>query len=291
MDSTTLFTENRSYLFGVAYRMVGTVMDAEDILQEAFLRWQGVDSRGVDSPRAYLTTIVTRLCLDFLTSARVRREQYVGPWLPEPLIVSAQEEEVEGLVERDETISMAFLLLLESLSPVERAVFLLREVFAYDYPEVARIVEKSEANCRQIAKRAKERIRAGRPRFTPDRAQGERLLERFVTACAQGDLAGLESVLAADITLWSDGGGKVTAARRPVHGAGNVARFLLGILRMAPDDWAVRSAWINGGPGLIVYAGGQAQSVFTFDAGEERIEAIRIVVNPDKLQRVPGRTE
>lgn len=291
MDSTTPFTEHRSYLFGVAYRMVGTVMDAEDILQEAFLRWQRVDSTAVESPRAYLTTIVTRLCLDFLASARVRREAYVGPWLPEPLLVSTESEEAEGLVERYESISMAFLVLLESLSPLERAVFLLREVFAYDYPEVAQIVEKSEANCRQIVRRAKERISAGRPRFTPDRQRGERLVARFVDACAGGDLAGLESVLAADITLWSDGGGKVQAARNPIHGANNVARFLLGILRNPPPDMSVEVAPVNGGPGLIVYSGGRVQSVLTFDVGEERIEAIRVVVNPEKLVRVGGRGE
>lgn len=286
MDSTIFFTENRSYLFGVAYRMLGTVMDAEDILQEAYLRWQTVDSREVESPRAYLTTIVTRLCLDFLASARVRRERYVGPWLPEPLVVSSEDESAEGLVERYESISMAFLVLLESLSPVERAVFLLREVFAYDYPEVARIVEKSEANCRQIARRARERISAGRPRFSADRERGERLLARFVDACTGGDLAGLEGVLAADITLWSDGGGKVRAARNPIHGANNVARFLLGILRNAPADVAVRAASVNGGPGLIVSVAGHVQSVLAFDVGDDAIQAIRVVVNPEKLGRV-----
>lgn len=286
MDSAALFTENRSYLFGVAYRMLGTVMDAEDILQEAYLRWQTVDSREVESPRAYLTTIVTRLCLDFLASARVRREQYVGPWLPEPLVVSGPDKGAEELVERYESISMAFLVLLESLSPVERAVFLLREVFAYDYPEVARIVEKSEANCRQIARRARERISAGRPRFSADRERGERLLARFVDACTGGDLAGLEGVLAADITLWSDGGGKVQAALNPIHGANNVARFLLGILRRTPADVSARFAVINGGPGLIVSVAGHVQSVLAFDVGDDAIQAIRVVVNPEKLGRV-----
>jgi RNA polymerase sigma-70 factor (ECF subfamily) len=286
MDHTALFSQNRNYLFAVAYRMLGTVMDAEDILQEAFLRWRGVDIASVESARAYLTTIVTRLSLDFLASARVRREEYVGPWLPEPLLTD-EGADVEKSVELAESISMAFLVLLESLSPVERAVFLLREVFAYDYPEVARIVEKSEENCRQIVRRAKERVAAGRPRFTPDREQGNRLLDRFVTACVQGDLAGLESVLAADITLWSDGGGKVNAARLPIHGADKVARFLLGVLRKAPADYAVRPAWINGAPGLIVYVAGHAASIYTFDGADDRIQAIRIVVNPDKLGHIP----
>ncbi len=286
MDHAALFSQNRSYLFAVAYRMLGTVMDAEDILQEAFLRWRGVDIASIESARAYLTTIVTRLSLDFLASARVRREEYVGPWLPAPLLLD-EETDVAASVELSESLSMAFLVLLESLSPVERAVFLLREVFGYDYPEVARIVEKSEENCRQIVRRAKERVAAGRPRFPADRAQGNRLLEHFVTACVEGDLAGLESVLAADITLWSDGGGKVNAARLPIYGADKVARFLLGILRKAPEAFAVRSAWINGAPGLIVYVDGRAQSVYTFDGAEEAIQAIRIVVNPDKLGHIP----
>jgi len=286
MDHTTLFTQNRGYLFAVAYRMVGTVMDAEDILQEAFLRWQRVDSAGIESAQAYLTTVVTRLCLDFLASARVRREEYVGPWLPEPLLMD-EGTDVTQTVELAESVSMAFLVLLESLSPVERAVFLLREVFAYDYPAVARIVEKSEANCRQIARRAKERVSAGRPRFPADRERGNRLLERFVSACASGDLAGLESVLAADITLWSDGGGKVNAARLPIYGADKVARFLLGILAKAPADLAARPAWVNGAPGLVIYAGGVAQTVLVIDVGEARIQAIRVVVNPDKLGHIP----
>lgn len=286
MNHATLFSENRPYLFAVAYRMLGTVMDAEDILQEAFLRWRGVDIASVESARAYLTTIVTRLSLDFLASARVRREEYVGPWLPEPLLTS-DGADVERSMELAESISMAFLVLLESLSPVERAVFLLREVFAYDYPEVARIVEKSEENCRQIVRRAKGRVSAGRPRFAPDREQGNRLLDRFVTACVEGDLVGLEQVLAADITLWSDGGGKVNAARLPIYGADKVARFLLGVLRQAPAEYTARPDWINGGPGLIVYVGGQAQIVFTFDGADDTIQAIRIVVNPDKLGHIP----
>jgi RNA polymerase sigma-70 factor, ECF subfamily len=270
--------------------MLGTVMDAEDILQEAFLRWRGVDIASVESARAYLTTIVTRLSLDFLGSARVRREEYVGPWLPEPLLTD-EGADVESSIELAESVSMAFLVLLESLSPMERAVFLLREVFAYDYPEVAQIVEKSEENCRQIVRRAKERVAAGRPRFRPDREQGNRLLDRFVTACVEGDLAGLESVLAADITLWSDGGGKVNAARLPIHGADKVARFLLGILRQAPEVYSVRSAWINGAAGLIVYVAGRALSVYTFDGADDAIQAIRIVVNPDKLAHIPPLSE
>src|SRR5215217_558512 len=227
------FERHRSLLFSIAYRMLGSVTDAEDIVQEAYLRWREMPDTEVRSPKSYLSAVVTRLSIDRLRSARAQREEYVGPWLPEPL-VSNRAEEGADLIQLDESLSMAFLVLLESLNPVERAVFLLREVFDYEYEEISRIVGKSEANCRQIARRARQSVAAHRPRFESSPEQEERLTQRFVETCMNGDMEGLVEILSADVTLWSDGGGRVAAAPYPIHGPERVARFLLGVLRTVP---------------------------------------------------------
>ncbi|ABG05293.1 RNA polymerase, sigma-24 subunit, ECF subfamily [Rubrobacter xylanophilus DSM 9941] len=282
MSRDEVFEEHRPLLFSIAYRMLGSVMDAEDVVQEAFVRWRGAGE--VRSPRAYLSSVVTRLCIDQLRSARARREEYAGPWLPEPL---AAEPAADPAV-LDETLSMAFLVLLESLSPVERAVFLLREVFDYGYAEIAEIVGKSEANCRQIARRARQSVAARRPRFDVSPGEGERLVRRFVEASMSGDMEGLLQVISEDITLWTDGGGRVRAARNPIHGADRVARFLLGVIPEAPEGLEIRYARVNGQPGIVsYYADGTAQGAAAFDISGGRIRAVRYVINPEKLRGIP----
>ncbi len=287
MSRVEVFDRNRPLLFSIAYRMMGSVMEAEDAVQEAYLRWQQASEDEVRSPSAYLSKVVTRLCIDRLRSARVRREQYVGPWLPEP-VLGEQAGEIESQADLEDTLSMAFLVLLESLTPVERAVFLLREVFGYEYPEIASLVGKSEANCRQISRRARQSVAARRPRFESSPKQEERLMEGFLQASLDGDMEALLALLSEDVTLYSDGGGKTRAALRPIYGADNVARWLTGILRNIPPDFAVRQRRINGRPGLVGYFGdGSPQSVVSIEVAEGSIRAIWLVVNPEKLGSVP----
>lgn len=282
-----VFDRNRPLLFSIAYRMTGSVMEAEDAVQEGYLRWQQASEDEVRSPSSYLSTVVTRLCIDRLRSARVRREQYVGPWLPEP-VLGEQAKEIESKADLEDTLSMAFLVLLESLTPVERAVFLLREVFGYEYAEIASLVGKSEANCRQISRRARQSVAARRPRFESSPKQEECLMEGFLQASLDGDMEALLAMLSDDVTLYSDGGGKTRAALRPIYGADKVARFLTGILSNIPPDFAVRQRQINGRPGLVGYFGdGSPQSVVSIEVAEGSIMAIRLVVNPDKLGSVP----
>jgi RNA polymerase sigma-70 factor (ECF subfamily) len=278
----------RPRLFGIAYRMLGAVADAEDAVQEAFLRWEQarLKSEAIESTEAWLVSVVTRICIDQLRSARVRREEYIGQWLPEPLVVDPGEE-AEATVETAEALSFAFLLLLERLTPVERAVFLLHEVFGYHYAEIGPMVDKSEAACRQLAKRARERLAIGQPRFHPDEAEGERLAAEFLRACAEGDLPGLLALLTEEVELVGDGGSKAAAAREPIVGRERVARALLGFVPLAPAGWSAAPAPINGGPGLLVRAAdGSPFAAMAFDLDGGRIAAIRIVVNPDKLQRI-----
>jgi len=282
-----VFDRNRPLMFSIAYRMMGSVMEAEDAVQEAYLRWQRASEDEVCSPSAYLSTVVTRLCIDRLRSARVRREQYVGPWLPEPML-GEQAQEIGGEVGLEDTLSMAFLVLLESLTPVERAVFLLREVFDYEYAEIASLVGKSEANCRQISRRARQSVAARRPRFESSPQQEERLMEGFLQASLVGDMQALLQLLSEDVTLYSDGGGKTRAALRPIYGADNVARFLTGILKNIPPGFTVRQSRVNGRPGLVGYFGdGSPQSVVSIEVAEGSIMAIRLVVNPEKLGKMP----
>ncbi len=289
MNSTEVFDRNRPLLFSISYRMLGSVMEAEDVVQEAYVRWQGTEDEEVRSPSAYLSTVVTRLCIDRLRSAQARREQYVGPWLPEPLLEEQSLGTADLDADLDDSLSMAFLVLLESLTPVERAVFLLREVFGYEYAEVASLVGKSEANCRQISRRARQSVAARRPRFESSPEQEERLTEGFLHASLEGDMKALLELLSEDVTLYSDGGGKTRAALNPIYGANKVARFLAGIRGKIPPDFAVRKARVNGRPGFVSYLGdGSPQSVVTFDVLEGRVKTIRLVVNPEKLDNVPS---
>jgi RNA polymerase sigma-70 factor (ECF subfamily) len=281
-DRTEIFAAHRRLLFSIAYHMLGSVMDAEDLVQEAYLRW--MDSPDVDeSPKAYLATTITRLCIDQLRSARVRREQYVGPWLPEPLLTAGNDGPTD-MAEMSDSLTMAFLVVLENLSPLERAVFLLREVFDYDYAEIARIVGKSESNCRQLASRAKTHVARRRPRFHASREQPQRIVSQFMQTCATGDLDGMLHLLSNDIVLTSDGGGKVTAARRPIVGPDHVARFIFGLLRKAPDNLRVEPAEVNRQPAFVIYLGEQLHNVMVLEVGAERIEGIYAVVNPEKLR-------
>ena len=284
----------RALLFSLAYRMLGSVADAEDVVQEAYLRWRALPAgEEVRSPRDYLAAVTVRLCLDRLRSAKRRREEYVGPWLPEPLLTETASladptpDPSEGLA-LDESLSVAFLVLLESLTPTERAVFLMREVFGYGYAEVSRLVGKSEANCRQIARRARGFVASRRPRFGDSPERRERLTRRFVEACRDGEVDALLGLLAEDVALWTDGGGRAPAALKPIHGPDRVARFLLAIRRGAPPDAVVRPVQINGEPGVVTYdEDGRPTSATSIEATNGRVRAVRIVVNPGKLGAVP----
>jgi RNA polymerase sigma-70 factor (ECF subfamily) len=277
------FDEHRKVLFGVAYRMLGTVADAEDMVQEAYLRWREAPHGEIDSPRAYLTTVVTRLCIDHLRSARVRRETYVGPWLPEPVLADALPDEPVAMAE---SLSMAFLVLLESLTPAERAALLLREVFDYEYAEIAEALGKTEANCRQLVRRARERISDRRPRFSASPDEQSRIVEQFLAAVGTGDIAGMVGMLAADATLVSDGGGKVKAALNPILGADRVARFFAGIAPKLPPNLRTHAAVVNGQPGVVATLDGHPQGVLAFRIGSAGIESVYLVSNPDKLRHL-----
>jgi RNA polymerase sigma-70 factor (ECF subfamily) len=276
--------ELRRHGFGVAYRMLGSVADAEDVVQEALLRLAR-QAPPPDAPAAWMTTVVTRLAIDQLRSARVRREIYPGPWLPDPVV-----DDATAQIERAESLSQAFLVLLEQLTPVERATFLLRDVFDYDYGAIAEIVGKSEANTRQLVTRARRRIEDGRPRFDVDSAACRALLERFLAAAEDGDLRGLEALLAEDAVLYSDGGGKAVAARLPVYGAAKIARFMAGTARSRRKAGAfeLRLVSVNGQPGRVLRGpdGPGVWDVLSVDVAGGRIVAVRIVRNPDKLRHV-----
>jgi RNA polymerase sigma-70 factor (ECF subfamily) len=277
------FDSHRALLFSIAYRMLGSVADAEDMLQEAFIRFQHSADDDIRSPRAFLITIVTRLCINHLQSARLRREEYVGQWLPEPVMTEPGSDPF-GIMKLGESLSMAFLVLLERLTPVERAVFLLREVFDYEYSEIAAVVGQSETNCRQILRRAKQHVSAIRPRFKASERKQNVLLQRFLDAVRTGDLEGVVALLADDVVLHSDGGGKAIAVPNVVHGSGKVARGILGSLeRLVPKNLVRRVARFNGEPGVINYLNGRPHSVLTIEASGGRIRAIYIVTNPDKL--------
>jgi len=283
------FETYRPLLFSIAYRMLGSAMDAEDIVQETFIRYQEANPEQVEHPKAFLSTIVTRLCLNQLQSARVQREQYIGPWLPEPVITggdgAALFNPASELGTRD-TISMAFLVLLESLSPSERAVFLLREVFDYDYAEIARILDKDEAACRQLFSRAKKHVTENRPRFKATPEEHNQLLGQFLLACNVGDVEGLTKLLAENVTSWSDGGGKAQAATRPIHGADSVARFFIGLTKKMPTDAGVEITDINGKLGVLVRLSGKPFVVITLEVGDGLIREFRVVANPEKLARL-----
>ncbi len=285
-----VYEELQPLMFSIAYRMLGSATEAEDIVQEAFLRFHRETSEGtqVDSPKAYLSAVTTRLSIDHFRSARVRRESYVGTWLPEPLLTDADDEVVRH-AETADSLSMGFLVLLESLTPVERAVFLLREVFEYGFDEIARIVGKSEENCRQISVRARKHVRDSKPRFEASRARKDELAQRFFDAIGDGDLEGLVGMLAADVVAYGDGGGKAPAFPRPVHGGDKVARLLLGAASGADRFGvvALRPVEINGQPGALLFDRDDRPVVaIALDIADDLVQTIRAVSNPEKLHHL-----
>jgi len=284
----TTFNQHRGLLFSIAYRMVGSATDAEDLLQEAFIRWQQAADNEIRSPKAFLITIVSRLCINHLQSARVQREEYVGEWLPEPLATDPASDPL-GVLRADESISMAFLVMLERLTPVERAVFLLREIFDYRYADIAAALGLEEANCRQILRRAHLHVRAVRPRFTASPREHDDLLERFREATQSGDMNRLLALLADDVVLHSDGGGKAIAVPNLLHGAERIARGIVrGLGKLVPRNRVQRVIQINGQSAIVSYLDGQPHSVLTMDVSQGRIQAIYIVTNPAKLTHVPA---
>ncbi|MFN0095267.1 MAG: RNA polymerase sigma factor SigJ [Dehalococcoidia bacterium] len=282
------FEPHRHHLFGVAYRMLGSASDAEDVVQDAFLKWAAVDREAVREARAFLVTTVTRLCLDQLRSAAARRTEYFGPWLPEPIPAAriAHAPSPEAIVDARESVSFGFLVLLQRLNPVERAAFLLREVFEYSYSEVATFLEKSETATRQIVHRAHSGLRAGRERYTCDPAQQLALTSSFLAATATGQLPALLNVLKDDVELWSDGGGRRIAASQVVQGSANASRFVRGLVQ----KFTVESAGVvelNGQPAVLIQATGVGPVVLLLAGGEGKVAAVYVVLNPEKLGFVP----
>ncbi len=293
MLAEQLFEDLRPGAFAIAYRMLGSVSEAEDVVQEAFLRLHRTLQEGgrLESPRAYLSTVVTRLCIDQLRSARARREQYVGEWLPEPLVGSEAraDEDPARHAEVAESLSLAILALQERLSPEQRAAFLLREVFDYRYDEIARIVGTSEENARQLVSRARRHVQEGRPRFEASPAAREALAERFFAAAERGDLAALEALLADDVVLHGDGGGRVPAIGRALRGRALIARSLVAWGRAAVrvGGFSLRRVEVNGQPGaLMLDAAGGLVGVMALDVADGRVQAVRSMVNPDKLRHL-----
>ncbi len=282
-----LLEELRPAAFAIAYRMLGSVAEAEDVVQDALLRFHRELEKGerIESPRAYLSTVTTRLAIDQLRSARVRRESYVGEWLPEPLLTGPDEDPARQ-AEMADSLSLAFLVLLESLSPEQRAALLLHDVFDYDYPEISGIVGKSEDNVRQLASRARRHVEQGRPRFEASREQRDELARRFFAAAQDGDLPGLEALLADDVVLHGDGGGKAPALARSLHGRGRVTRTLLAWWRLGAriPGASTRQVELNGQPGGLMLDGdGNVIGAMALDIAGGPVQGIRSVVNPDKL--------
>jgi RNA polymerase sigma-70 factor (ECF subfamily) len=283
----TQFETYRPLLFSIAYRMLGSATDAEDIVQEAYLRYQATAPSQIVSPKAFLSTIVTRLCLNQLRSAKAQRETYLGPWLPEPVLTGTDEPFAPTQqVELHETLSLAFLVLLEQLTPLERAVFLLRDVFDYDYKEIAPIIGKTEAACRQLSRRAKQHIAAHRPRFKPTPDAHHQIFTQFLRAAKSGDLDGLLQLLADDVTLWADSGGKVRGIKRPLRGREVVARFLLASPQIPSESYQPDIAIVNGEPAMILRADSEARVVVSISIDQGLIYAIWVIGNPDKLKWV-----
>jgi RNA polymerase sigma-70 factor (ECF subfamily) len=297
-DATRVFNEHRDLLISVAYRVLGSVTEAEDAVQEAWLRWSGVDPSGVADPKAFLVRVTTRLAIDRLRRAKARRESYTGPWLPEPVLTAPDVAEDVALAE---SVSMAMLVVLETLSPLERAVFVLREAFGMPYAEIAEILGRKEEAVRQLARRARDHVQERRSRFEADQTTQRQVTERFLEATSSGDLDTLMRVLAPGVTLVADGGGRALAPRRPVRGAEKVARFLLAIateertarfLRSVGADPSlevrVHLAQVNGRPGVVVAAGGRPISALVLDVADGLVRTIHLVANPEKLAGVRG---
>ncbi|WIM98674.1 RNA polymerase sigma factor SigJ [Actinoplanes oblitus] len=280
----TVFDQYRSLLFSVAYRILGSAADAEDAVQDSWLKWSAADRSKVADPKAYLVRIVSNTALDRLRSAGARRETYVGPWLPEPILTSGEAPDV----------APALLLVLENLTPLERAVFVLKEAFAFSYEEIAEVVERSPESVRQTARRAREHVRAHRPRFPADPDRQRAVTERFFAAASGGDINTLMELLAPDVTLWTDGGGKVRQAMRPVHGAERVAAWLAGVGTrpyegVRPDQMSARLVELNGGAGVVITGAGRVLGTLTLDLDADgRVAAILNTANPDKLAAVQG---
>ena len=290
MRTEAPYEELRPLLFSIAYRMIGSVSEAEDIVQEAFLRIHRAEADGarVESPKAYLSAVTTRLSIDHLRSARVRREQYFGQWLPEPLLTDDSAPDAAAHAETADSLSMAFLVLLESLTPVERAVFLLREVFDYGYGEIARIVDRTEDNCRQLYVRARRHVDEGRPRFEASQRQRDELVERFFAAAQRGDLAALEEMLAADVVVYGDGGGKAPSWPKPIYGRERVAKLIAGTLKQVKEFGVTfRAVHINGQPGVVfVDDKDRIGAVMSVDVADGLVQTIRGITNPDKLEHL-----
>jgi len=298
-DAVRVFDGHRSLLVSVAYRILGSVSDAEDAVQETYLRWSKVDPAQVSNPRAFLVRVTTRLAIDRLRRAKTRRETYVGPWLPEPILTGRDVAEDVALAE---SVSMAMLVVLETLSPLERAVFVLREAFGLRYAEIADILGRKEEAVRQLGRRARDHIQERRSRFDTDESEQRRVTERFLEATSTGNLDALMAVLSPEVTLVADGGGRALAPRRPVRGAEKVARFLLAVAteeRMARflrsvgsepivADLRVRVAPVNGGPGILVVSGDKPISALVLDVSEGVVRTIHLVANPEKLAGVRG---
>ncbi len=273
------FEEWRSLLFGIAYRMLGSAADAEDVVQDACVRWLRRGGEPIESVRAYLVTVVTRLCLDQLDSARARRVTYAGPWLPEPVVADGT-----GAAEQADSLSLAFLVLLEELTPLERAAYLLHDIFGYSFEEVARSLGRTPAACRQLGSRARRHIEGRRQRFDADLRHGRELTDRFLVACATGDLSGLLDMLSDDVVVWTDGGGKVRAAMRPVVGPRRSSRFLMNVAKRVHG--VPRAAVLNGQPSSVFVDGGTVVAALVLDVMEGEIVGVRVVSNPDKLKRL-----
>jgi RNA polymerase sigma-70 factor (ECF subfamily) len=286
MTETTAFAALRPRLFSIAYRMLGTRADAEDVVQDAWLRWHGSAQDAVQSAEAWLVTITTRLAIDRLRGRLAERETYVGWWLPEP-IVELDERTPESHAEMANEVSMALMWVLERLSPEERAAFLMRQVFEQDYADIASVLGKSEGACRQMVHRAQDRVQQQKPRFEVPKEQHHALLGRFIAAAQVGDRDAMKSMLADDVQLVADGGGKVNSYLRVLHGAGRVAGSFWSLEHQYPQQVVYRAARVNGGPGLVRYVGGQLESAQSFLIEDDRIVAVFIVRNPDKLTGVP----
>ena len=282
---STVFEEARPHLMGVAYRMLGALSEAEDAVQETFLRWHRADRDEISNPKGWLTTVLCRLCIDELRSARVRRDAYTGPWLPEPVATDA--DDAFDLLEKADTISMAFMLILERLAPEERAAFLLRDAFDYDYSEIGSILRKSEPACRQLVSRARARLRQERPRFSARQEDHDRLLASFEKAAVTLDLTDLLQVFADDIELWTDGGGRALAARNVIYGKEKVARFFVGISKKMPPGLRGERRLINGFPGYVMWMEDEIYMTMSLDVADGKVTSIQMMRNPDKLTRIP----
>lgn len=284
VEPAMAFERERPRLFGVAYRMLGSAAEAEDVVQDAYLRWQGANRQPIAAPGAWLVKTVVNLCLNVLDSARMRRERYIGPWLPEPVLTADGTLGPLESAERRESVSLALLVVLERLTPAERAVFVLREAFDYGHAQIADVLELTEDNSRQLLRRARSRVGEPQARFEASWEQRRRMVEEFLRAAGEGDLAGLEELLAQDVVSWSDGGGQVSAARRPVLGPSKVARLYAGMVMKSPPGLALAIAEVNGEPAIVARLGSRALGVLVPEFSHQGIVGLRNALNPRKLE-------